>query len=212
MEKTVQELYSEACEQHKIKNYDAVFKILDEIKRRDPEFKRAYYLEAWTWECLGNSVKQYYALEKILPLLNFSAPEEKSFATEVLLHIGDACAALGLLKEAKEFFALVLKMRNPPDTKQAATSLIFHENFSENSTPDSFRALYDEYKKILVNIKPYPKKFYAHKKIRVGFLSADFKYHPVINWSWSLLTGLDKNLFDTYFYSNVENPDVVTEH
>ena len=90
MSTEIQELYSEACEQHKIKNYDAVFKILDEIKRLDPTFKRAYYLEAWTWECLGNFVKQYYAMEKILPLLDFSSPEEKEFAAEVLLHLGDA--------------------------------------------------------------------------------------------------------------------------
>ena len=212
MEKTVQELYSAACEQHKIKNYDAVFKILDEIKRRDPKFKRAYYLEAWTWERLSNSVKQYYALEKILPLLDFAAPEEKKFATNVLLHIGEACWALGLLKEAKEFFTLVIKMFNPPDIEHIISNLIFIENAFEDSSPDSFRTLYDEYKKILADIKPYPKKFYAHKKIRVGFLSADFIQHPVINHSWTLLTKLDKNLFDTYLYSNVKNPDVVTEY
>ncbi|MBQ3451203.1 MAG: hypothetical protein IJG32_02935, partial [Selenomonadaceae bacterium] len=134
MEKTVQELYSAACEQHKIKNYDAVFKILDEIKRRDPKFKRAYYLEAWTWERLSNSVKQYYALEKILPLLDFAAPEEKKFATNVLLHIGEACWALGLLKEAKEFFTLVIKMFNPPDIEHIISNLIFIENAFEDSS------------------------------------------------------------------------------
>ncbi|MBR6887311.1 MAG: hypothetical protein IKN16_02575 [Selenomonadaceae bacterium] len=212
MEMTVQELYSAACEQHKIKNYDAVFKILDEIKRRDPKFKEAYYLEAWTWNCLGNSVKQYYALEKILPLLDFAAPEEKNFATNVLSHIGEACVALGLLKEAKEFFVLVVKMFNSPDTGLVTSNLIFCENSFEDSSPDSFRALYEEYKKVLADIKPYPKKFYAHKKIRVGFLSADFRNHPVINQSWSLLTKLDKNLFDVYFYSNVKKPDAVTEY
>ena len=64
----------------------------------------------------------------------------------------------------------------------------------------------------MADIKPYPKKFYAHEKIRIGFLSADFYFHPVINWSWSLLSKLDKNIFETYFYSNVSKPDNVTDY
>ena len=70
----------------------------------------------------------------------------------------------------------------------------------------------DEYKKILADVKPYPKKFYAHEKIRVGFVSADFHFHAAINWSWSLLTRLDKNIFDVCLYSSDKKSDVVTEH
>ena len=208
---TTQELYDEACELHKAKNYAAVFKVLDKIKKLDPTFKRAYYLEAWTWECLGNSVKQYYALEKILPLLNFSAPEEKDFVIEVLAHIGDACSALGLLKESKEFFSLIIKMFDSPKKEKAFTSLIFRENSLEDSSLESFRALYDGYKKSLGDIAPYPRKFYDHKKIRVGFLSGDFNGHVVVYWSRSLLTRLDKNFFATYFYSNNKVNDHITE-
>ena len=211
MSTEIQELYSEACEQHKIKNYDAVFKILDEIKRLDPTFKRAYYLEAWTWECLGNFVKQYYAMEKILPLLDFSSPEEKEFAAEVLLHLGDACSNLGLTKEAKEFYSLIEKMFSGQETEKAACSMIFRENFLEDSSPESFRALYEEYKKFLADIKPFPRKFYDHEKIRVGFISGDFCKHVVIKWSLPMLTKLDKKFFETYFYSNRDIRDTITE-
>ena len=208
---TAQELYKEACELHKKKNYDATFKIIDEIKKLDPNFKRAYYLEAWTWGDLGNKVKEYYALEKILPLLNFSSPEEKKFAAEVLSHMGDACTVLGLQNEGKDFYLLAVKMFGYSETEQVIASLLFRENLREDSTLESFRALYDEYKKILADIKPFPKKFYAHEKIRVGFISADFHKHPVINWSWALLTKLDKNFFATYFYSNSKANDDITK-
>ena len=204
-------VYSAAQEQLEKKNYDAVFKILDEIKRRNPKFRSAYYLEAQTWASLGNFVKEYYALEKILPLINFSAPEEKNFAADVLSHLGEACAELRLLDEAKKFYTLTTKILSPPKTEQAVTALIFRENLREDSTLESFRALYDEYKKILTDIKPFPKKFYAHKKIRVGFLSGNFYAHVVVQWSRSLLTGLDKNFFATYFYSARKKKDFVTE-
>ena len=41
-------------------------------------------------------------------------------------------------------------------------------------------------------------------------MSADFKSHAVKAWSFSLLTGLDKNLFEIYCYSNTREPDEVT--
>ena len=212
MATTAQELYDKGCKLHREKNFDAVFKITDEIKKLDPTFKRAYYLEAWTWRDLGNTVKEYYALEKILPLLKFSSPEEKKFAAEVLGHMGDACTTLGLQNEGKDFYSLAIKMFCYSETKQAVTTLIFRENLREDSTPESFRELYDAYKRIFADVKPFPKKFYAHERIRVGFLSADFHRHPMISQTWSLLTRLDKKFFATYFYSNNKNSDVVTDN
>ena len=206
----VDELYLQAEEMHKAKNYDAEFKILDEIKKIDPTYKRAYYMEAWALENLGNYVKEYYALEKILPLLDFSSSEERFFASEVLCHIGDACIHLGLSAEAKEFYSLMIKIGNPPKI-ECLDCAIFHSNSFENSSSDYFRALYDEYKKTLADIVPYPKKFYNHKKIRVGFLSADFNGHVAIIQTQALLTRLDKNLFKTYFYSNNKINDDITK-
>ena len=207
----VQELYSQACELHKEKNFDATLKILDEIKRRDPKFKEAYYLEAWIYEDTNNFVREYRALEKILPLLKLSTPKEKNFASEILSHMADTCAHLSLLKESKEFYFRMLKTADSPKV-QCLHCAIFYGNSFEDASQDYFQTFYDAYKKILADVKPFPKKFYVHKKIRVGFISADFHKHPVINWSWALLTGLDKNFFATYFYSNDKKPDIVTEH
>ena len=207
---TTEELYIQAENFHKEGNYDAEFKILDEIHRFDPTYKSAYYLEAWALENLGEYVKEYYALEKILPLLKFSTPKEKSFASEVFMHLGDACRHLSLSAEAKEFYSLMTTIGTPPRVR-CLDSPIFYANSFENFSAEDFRKLYDDYEKFLADIKPFPKKFYAHKKIRVGFMSADFRGHVLVDWSWSLLTGLDKNFFETYFYSNVKKPDENTE-
>ena len=92
------------------------------------------------------------------------------------------------------------------------SNAIFAANSAENFSAEDFRALYADYKKYSADITPYPKKFYKHSKIRVGFISADFQWHVVMAWSWDLLTGLDKNFFAVYCYSSSAEADVVTEH
>ena len=207
----IEKFQLEALGKYKAKNYTAALKILAKIQRLKPEYKNSYYLEAQIWNEIGNPVKEYRALEKALPFLNLATPAERDFSAEILSHVASLCFDLSLHEKSKEAFSLVVKLDDPPKVSRLDNAL-FHVNAQENVSPDYFRTFYDKYKKCLAYIKPYPKKFYAHKKIRVGFLSADFKNHAVINWAWSLLTGLDKNLFDTYLYSNVKKPDVVTEY
>ena len=207
----IKDLQSKAFKKYKAKNYDAALKILAKIQRLAPSYKDAYYLEAGTWRELGNVIKEYQALEKILPLLDFSSPEGEAFAAETLSHIASSCSDLGLHEKSKKFSIWMAKL-NDPEKIIHLDNALFAANSSENFSAEDFQTLYTEYKKYLTNIKPYPKKFYNHKKIRVGFLSADFRQHAVINWSFSLLTNLDKNLFDTYLYSNVRRADIVTEH
>ena len=202
-------MYLKAHKQFEIKNYDAALRILDKIKKGDPKFPTAYYLEAIIWHELKNSVKEYYALEKIIPLLDTSKEEGRKVAAEIFSHMGDACSALGLIEESTRFNTLSMKLVK---FTEIISVLIFGAHLRENSSVADFQALYDEYKSCLADIAPYPRKFYAHEKIRVGFLSADFRRHAVFYWSCALLTKLDKNRFETYFYSSSKSSDVVTEN
>ena len=207
----IKELYLKACEQHKAGKHEAALKIFDKIIRRAPDYKDAYYMSASCWRELNNFVKEYSALKKLLELLNISSPGERIFASRVLSHIGNACTDLSLLKEAKEVYDLMITLSSPPKP-DCLSSAIFLGNALEDSSPDYFLHFYSEYKKNFIDIKPYPKRFYDHKKIRVGFLSADFCRHTTMTWSWSLMTGLDKNVFEIYFYSNGKVKDYITEH
>ena len=207
----LEELHAKGFEFYKAKNFDAALKVAEELQRLDPKYKLGYYLESAVWHELDNSFKEYCALKKILPLLEFSSPEEKNFTREILNNIGAACGKLGLVKELTAFYKIMLEFDISPDVTYLA-SVIFNANTAENFSAADFKKLYDDHKKYLADFVPYPKKFYDHKKIRVGFLSADFYNHAVIHWSRALLTRLDKNFFETYFYSNVEKPDAVTEN
>ena len=89
------------------------------------------------------------------------------------------------------------------------SNAIFVANALEKFSRADFDELYAEYKTYLSDIVPFAPKIYAHKKIRVGFLSGDFFGHAVIRWSGNILTELDKNFFDIFCYaSNVQNDKV----
>ena len=208
----LEELHAKGYEFYRAKNFDAALKVADELQRLDPTYKRGYYLEAAVWHELDNPFKEYSALKKILPLLEFSSPEEKNSSLEILNNFAVISGKLHLSEEAFEIHSLLVKISDEKTLKDFCLEyVIFLANVAENFSAENFRELYDEYKKTLADIVPYPKKFYDHKKIRVGFLSSDFFLHAVIVWSSSLLTRLNKNFFETYFYSNVEKPDAVTE-
>ena len=209
----VEEIYSKAVQEFNAKNYNATLKLLADIEKIAPNCKEIYCLAYKIHNRCNNPVKEFYALEKIFPFLNFSSAEDKKFAAEIFLYAADACGKLGLSAESIEFGLMAKKLL---PSNQAGYNIvnaaIFHTNYLENASLADFRALYDENKEFFAGIVPYPKKFFSHKKIRAGFLSSDFHRHPIINWSWSLLTKLDKNLFETYFYSNDKTPDKVTDY
>ncbi len=50
-----------------------------------------------------------------------------------------------------------------------------------------------------------------HRKLRIGYISPDFKKHSVMYYFESLLNGHDRNKFELYGYGDVESPDTVTE-
>ena len=194
--------YAAALELYKAKNFDAALKILDEVKVAAPHWKKSFLLEAYIRREQGESVKEFFVLKELLPRFDLSLPYEKSLAAVAWSLFGAVNQTLGLTAEAVKSFCLSAELE--ADNEKSCAEIgnaLFAANGLENFSADDFKNLYSEYKKYLAGIEPYPKKTYTHDKIRVGFVSADFHKHPVMNWSLPLITGLDKNIFETYCYS-----------
>ena len=208
----IREMYLKAKEKSEAKKYTAALKILEEIRLVAPNYKQAYALEAEIWNARKNDLKEYYALKKLLPLLDFSSPKGKNFAMKVFALIGKTCGTLALNEDGLKYCCLALDLEDTEKIPFAAIeNAFFLANVSKNFSVADLHAFRDKFKKRLPD-KPFPKQFYSHQKIRVGFISGDFHLHPVINWSWPLMKGLDKNLFETYCYSNDKTKDKVNKY
>ena len=49
-----------------------------------------------------------------------------------------------------------------------------------------------------------------HRKLRIGYISPDFRKHSVTYYFEPILNGHDRNKFDIYAYGDIETPDKVT--
>ncbi|MBQ7630017.1 MAG: hypothetical protein IJS81_07375, partial [Selenomonadaceae bacterium] len=178
-------------------------------------YKKTYMLESLIWKDLKNFSKEAAVLKFLLGKFDISSPDEKDYVVHILKRLCKISSEVCLNDIFVKSAYLMSKLTEYKSQNTAYISLsdaMLIANAIENFSAEDFRALYDEYKKYFAEIKPYPKKFYNHEKIRVGFMSADFKNHTVMTWSWALLTKLDKNFFRIYCYSNVDTPNKVTNY
>ena len=209
------DIYSKALKHYDEKNYDAALAILEELKRLAPDYKKTYMLESLIWKDLKNFSKEAAVLKFLLGKFDISSPDEKDYVIHILKRLRKISSEVCLHRLYLKSTYLMSKLTEDKSQNNVYISLsnaMVIANAVENFSPAEFHAFYDEYKKYFADIKPYPKKFYNHEKIRVGFMSADFKNHAAMTWAWALLTKLDKNNFKIYCYSNVKTPNKVTNY
>ena len=169
--------------------------------------------EAYVWRKRKNFIKEFDTLAKLLPLLSPVTPEIKNLAAHALNLFATTCRYLALPEESIK--ASVLAAGLYSDNAAACCEIsnaLLAANGAENFSAEDFRALYAEFGKYLTDITPYPRRFYAHKKIRIGYMSADFFHHAAVSWNWALLTKLDKSRFEIYCYSSTTKIDEVTKY
>ncbi|MBR0103526.1 MAG: hypothetical protein IJQ01_08525 [Selenomonadaceae bacterium] len=205
--------YSKALKLYRAKNYDEALKIVTKVKAAAPHWDKPFLLEVFIRREQGERIKTLPMLEKLLPRLKYSSPEDKAMAAEAFNCLGSVNRFIGRNEEAVRAFCLSASLSHKNNNAcDEISNALFTASSAENFSAEDFQALYAEYKKYLADIVPYPKKFYEHKKIRVGFVSANFQWSVVMSWSWYFFNGtFDDKAFAIYCYSNVKEPDNVTE-
>jgi len=196
--------YAKIVELYSAKKYEAALKLLNRIGTRE---WRTYYLEYNIYHELRSYIKEYRALKKLLPLFPHSSPDYE----KCLNSFSSCCLELGLIDECLK---LKLQIINTTQDNivfyKAIHDMLFAMNAKEDVTAEDYHAIYEKFRSSF-KFEPFPRRFYNHDKIRVGFLSGDLCNHVVMKWSWYLLTGLDKNRFEVYAYSNTPKLGEVTE-
>ena len=209
----VKELYEKAFKLYDEKKFDESKELVEEIKRVDPKCKALPLLEILILDAEKKYVKLVATIEKLLPRIKISDPQGRESASDLFDILGHAQKDLAMPEEALKNIKLAAQLTSKNAwTQHRWGAAIFCANYVENFSVEDSRILYDSLKKCFADIKPFPKKFYAHKKIRVGFLSADFMLHVAMVWSWALLIGLNKNYFETYLYSAGKKSDKITDY
>ena len=129
-------------------------------------------------------------------------------------NLGNLLSDLGKFNEANDFYLKAIKIK--VDYAKAYSNLLFNYNYKIDYDPD----LYLSYaKKYRLNCKLINKKLsFKHeyeknpKKLKIGFVSADFGNHPGGFFTLSTLRELRKKDFELVAYATIDRKDEFSHH
>ena len=109
-------------------------------------------------------------------------------------------------------------IRLSPNYLAAHQNLLFNLTYLPDSRPLDYLSDAKAYgEKVSAHAKPYeswqcPAWAKTARPLRVGFLSADLRYHPVSLFLMGVLSALDTDKVISFAYSSLTNEDGVSEH
>lgn len=115
---------------------------------------------------------------------------------------------LGHADKAAEYELASSRLPNNPGVLLEYSSMLFCLHYLEMPQVEIFQAI-KGYNDLLTDIRPYShKQPYNHRKIRVGYVSADFCYSVVACFTYVMMAAYDKARFEVYAYAKVQEDGI----
>lgn len=171
-----------------------------------PESAEAYGNMGLALDELGRLDEAIDALRKASSL---QPDQAKAF-----LNLGSVLLKQGQLAESIDAFKRALMLK--PDYIDAASNLLvallYLPGLDEDARFDALCLLEQRFDSgYKGKHTPFANSRKAQKKLRIGYVSSDFRNHPVARNFEPMIRHHDRNQFEVYLYGNVEKPDETTE-
>ena len=219
-------IYAAALKYYQMGKYDEAEKLMPRLRHVLPDWPRTRLLEAYIKRGEKDYVAEVDELESMLKVMGLYTAsditpmgrarrdkESLSFAAEAWSMKGSAETMLCRPRDA--VFSFRRSVLLEPDISQKLVEMsnaIFAANYAKDYSAVEFQTLYAQYRELLsLTINPMPPVFYSHDKLRIGFLSASLRRHPVAYFLWPLLHYHDHDKYLMYCYQANGNSDVVTK-
>ena len=197
-------------------NLGIILRNMDRLDEAETSYRRALQIKP-------DFVDAHYNLGNTLQRLKRLVDSEASYRSalelmpdhaEVHNNLGNALKDLGRLDEAEACYRRALEIK--PDYQDALGSLLFTLNYHPDKSAEEIYAAYQEYD--LCFCMPYRTQWRNHsnsrerqRRLKVGYVSADFMQHVARHFLEPLLANHDKHKLEVYAYSEVMRGDSVTE-
>ncbi|MFS8859858.1 tetratricopeptide repeat protein [Synechococcus sp. H60.1] len=188
------------------KKYDDALEHLQEAIRLKPELADAYFYKGLTLAKLSRTQE---AIDNYL-----LAIERKPNFAVAYQNLGGAYLEQCRLREALASYRKALEIA--PDFAGAMSNILMVSHYSENFDPLEtflehqrwgirYQSQYQSY------WKPYTNSRTTQRPLKIGYLSGDFRLHSVHFFMSSIYDNHNQENYQIYCYSNVDQPDMVTE-
>ena len=203
-------LYDSALAAWEKKDLAEARRLIKEMKAQDDVGTLpAFLLEAYIERDSGRPISELAVLQQIIALFEGQSDPLLSTAWSLL---GSTLSSMG--ENSLAFSAF----RKAAETERdSLLKLVEYSNalFTLNHQPDiramTMRRYYRGYRLMLREIEPMKRCWYGHERLRVGFLSGDFRTHPVAWFVYALLRYMNREKFEVFCYAVKQENDTITE-
>jgi predicted O-linked N-acetylglucosamine transferase (SPINDLY family) len=130
-----------------------------------------------------------------------------------LTNLANACKDQGRAAEAIASYRKALASR--PDDAAVHSNLLLAMQYLPGADPQEILAEARCYARqhaepLAGAIEPHPTRSPAGRRLRIGYVSADFREHPVVSFLEPVLAAHDRHRFEIFCYADVPRPDGTT--
>ena len=161
---------------------------------------------------LGNALQEQGKLDEAIAAYRRAVGINPDFA-EAHSNLGNTLADQGKFDEAIAAYRRAIGIN--PDLADAHSNLLFCLNYHENVTADQLFAEHREWGRRFGRQAPRPTAHTndreAGRRLRIGYVSGDFRYHPVGYFLARVLPAHSRNCVEVFCYSNSAIADAMTD-
>jgi predicted O-linked N-acetylglucosamine transferase (SPINDLY family) len=189
---------------------------LGQFEQSMTAYQRAIQLKpeyAPAWFNMGNTLEKFRRMEEAIAAYR-RAIELKPDFPEAFNNLGGALKDMGELDEAIAAYrqAIALEPGYIGAHSNLAYTLQFHPGWDAHAIAEEYRRWNQQHAAPLrAFIQPHANDRNPGRRLRIGYVSPDFRKHAESYFVVPLFEGHDRTEFDIHAYSSVAWPDAVTE-
>lgn len=196
-------LYTIALELWQKKEYEKAENTLSMLSSSDRAYPKVILLYAYIQRDGGRYLTE---IETLTGSVHIFEDKGTSLLSDVYSLLAEAYNIIGNAREAVNNFWLCCQQELKYDRFSKAiesySNAIFASANAADFSVDDVQELYSGYRELLAdNFFPMTAVKYSHNRLRIGYLSADFRHHPVGYLIYPLIRGFSQDKFQVYCYS-----------
>ena len=189
---------------HEAGRYEQSLKLVDGLLAEDPEQAGIIFLRGMVLRDLNRhdeSIEMYRrAIAKV--------PDNTNITTSLgyaLLERGEVEEALPLLR------ASIRQLADPQSHSNVLLTINYHPAYTQQELLETHQAFAEVHEKPqMAKWKPHANNRDPNRKLRIGYVSPDFRGHSVSYFLEPILENHDHSRFEIYGYAHLTTPDIAT--
>jgi protein O-GlcNAc transferase len=196
-------------------NLGSVIEDKGELTEAETYYQKALQLNpnlADAYNNLGNVMQKQNAFDKALGHYHRALVLNPDFI-EALVNLGNMLRDFGQQDEAEKCYRQALKIR--PDCSFCYENLLFLMQYHARYDSQTIFLEHLKFAKqfegpLHSTVLPHTNERIAGRRLRVGYISPDFRRHPVASFIEPILAAHTRKNFEVFCYSDVPRPDEIT--